>query len=600
MDGFHQKVSFIWSIADLLRGDYKPSDYGKVILPFTVLRRLDSVSVANASGLSFIKLNTAGPARGLARYIRGFPSEVREILDCFAFGEQIARLRKAGLLPLIIRRFCEVDLHPNTVGNREMGYIFEELIRRFSEQSGETAGEHYTPREVIRLMVRLVFEEHAGGLTTLFDPACGTGGMLSLAEEYLGERSPKTRLEIHGQELNRESYAICKADAMLKGHDAGCIVSGNSFLRDGFAGRRFDYMLSNPPFGVEWKKAEKQIRVEHRRRGFAGRFGAGLPRVSDGSLLFLQHMLSKMRPEGSRIGVVFNGSPLFAGDAGSGESEIRKWILENDWLEAIVALPDQLFYNTGLSTYIWVLANRKTARRKGKVQLVNAAAFCAPMRRSLGAKRNEMSPAHIDQIAEIYRGFSEGPYSKILRNQDLGYRSIVVERPLRLNFQASAERIGAVKDKFSPDVVEVVQSMDPCVVYRDQAEFDRALASAFLAAGRKFGRTLSRKIREALGLQDDGAEIYRDAKSRPVADPDLRDSENVPLQEDARAWFRKEVLPYAPDAWMDEARTRTGYSIPFARLFFEPEPLRPLSQIEREIARLEAENQSMLLALGDA
>ena len=322
-----------------------------------------------------------------------------------------------------------------------MGYIFEELIRKFSEQSNETAGEHFTPREVIHLMVRLLLGEDSGDGKTLYDPACGTGGMLSIADEFVHRRNPAARLQSYGQELNPESYAIAKADALLRGQEARNIALGNSFTNDAFAGQRFDYMLSNPPFGVEWKKVERQIRDESQRLGFAGRFGAGLPRVNDGSLLFLQHMLSKMKPEGSRIAVVFNGSPLFAGNAGSGESEIRRWIFENDWLEAVIALPDQLFYNTGLATYIWLLTNSKTAERKGKVQLINAVSFAEKMRRSLGAKRNQIPPVRMDQICAIHREFQDGPHSRILRNQEFGFRRITVERPLRLSFQAKPERI---------------------------------------------------------------------------------------------------------------------------------------------------------------
>lgn len=595
MDRFQEKVSFIWSIADLLRGDYKASEYGTIILSFTLLARLGGLK-----STSSVKIHARRPAqlaRDLKQHIRGLHADARAVFDCFRFNEQIDRLARTGLLAHIVRRFGEIDLNPQSVSNREMGYVFEELIRKFSEQSGETSGEHFTPREVIGLMVRLVFDEGFEGVKTLYDPACGTGGMLSVAEEYLAEQNPRARLEIHGQELNPESYAICQADAMLKGHTANCIAAGNTFVRDAFAGRRFDYMLCNPPFGVEWKKSEKQIREEHLRRGFAGRFGAGLPRVSDGALLFLQHMLSKMNPSGSRIGVIFNGSPLFTGDAGSGESNIRQWILENDWLEAIVALPDQLFYNTGLATYIWILTNRKTPARRGKVQLINAVSFCSKMHRSLGHKRNQMSPVHIDQVCEIYRSFLDGGFSRILGTRDFGHRNITIERPLRLNFQFSPGRLEKVQDKFPPEVMEILAGLNARAIYRDQQAFDRLLDGAFCAAGKKLGRTLRRKIREALGEQDDRAEIYRDAKGRPVPDPDLRDSENIPLDLDVHDWFRDEVLPHAPDAWVDEARTKIGYAIPFARLFFEPEPLRPLTDIDREIAELEGEVQSMLRSL---
>lgn len=596
MNRFQEKVSFIWSLADLLRGDYRRSEYGSVILPFTVLRRLSGQP--NASGIHFPDL-ARNPDR-LPRYLAGLSPDVGNIFECFRFGEQAARLERAGLLSLLLDRFCEIDLLPESVSNHEMGYIFEELIRKFSEQSGETAGEHFTPREVIQLMVRLVLGDDSGDGKSLYDPACGTGGMLSAAEEHLRSEHSGSRLEVYGQELNSESFAICKADALLRGHDAGNIVPGNSFLDDGFAGRRFDFMLSNPPFGVDWKKAEPQIRHEHERLGFAGRFGAGLPRVTDGSLLFLQHMLSKMKPEGTRLAVVFNGSPLFAGDAGSGESEIRRWIFENDWLEAIVALPDHLFYNTGLATYIWLLTNRKAPARKGQVQLIHAVNFAERMPRSLGAKRNAIPPAQIGAICATHREFRDGPHSKILRNEDFGYRRITIERPLRLNFQASPERLLPVQHKFTPVAREALASLDPNIVYRDQASFDSALREAFERAGLKLGRTLSRRIREALCGQDEAAAPSYDAKGRPQSDPELRDHDDVPLNQDVQAWFDREVLPHAPDAWFAFTAARIGYAIPFTRFFYEPEPVRSLGEIDREIRGLEQETQALLDQLESA
>ena len=596
MNRFQEKVSFIWSLADLLRGDHRCSEYGGVIWPFTVLRRLSGQP--NASGIDF-----SGIARNpdlLPRYLEGFSPDVRNIFECFRFAEQAARLQGAGLLSRLLGRFYEIDLQPESVSNHEMGYIFEELIRKFSEQSGETAGEHFTPREVIQLMVRLVFGEDSGDGKSLYDPACGSGGMLSAAEEHLRTEHANSRLELYGQELNPESFAICKADGLLRGHDAGNIVLGNSFLDDGFAGRRFDFMLSNPPFGVEWKKAERQIRDERERQGFAGRFGAGLPRVTDGSLLFLQHMLSKMKPQGTRLAVVFNGSPLFAGDAGSGESEIRRWIFENDWLEAIVALPDQLFYNTSLATYIWLLTNRKTPARQGKVQLIHAVNFAEKMPRSLGAKRNEIPLAQIGAICTIHSEFQDGAHSKILHNEDFGYRRITIERPLRLNFQTSPERLLPTQHKFTPAVREALASMDPNIVYRDQAAFDTALKEAFGLAGVKLGRTLSWRIREALSGPDDSAAAYRDAKGRPQADPEFRDHDDVPLNHDVQAWFDREVLPHAPDAWFAPAEARTGYAIPFARFFYEPEPVRSLGEIDQEIRGLEQETQALLAKIESA
>ena len=583
MRGFQEKVSFIWSIADLLRGDYKQSEYGKVILPFTVLRRRDELPRTPAN---------------FAQHLKRLPVELCEILDCFRFRETIARLQKAGLLPLILERFAGIDLDPASVSNQEMGYIFEELIRKFSEQSNETAGEHFTPREVVRLMVRLTFQDDSGAGKSLYDPACGTGGMLATAEEYARERCPDAHLEIAGQELNAESYAICKADALLRGHAAGSIALGNSFTHDAFAGRQFDYILSNPPFGVDWRKVEKQVRAERERLGFRGRFGAGLPRVNDGSLLFLQHMLSKMKPEGTRIAVVLHGSPLFAGDAGSGESEIRRWIFESDWLEAIVALPDQLFYNTGLSTYIWMLTNRKSPAREGKVQLINATTFCDKMPRSLGAKRNVITALQLDCICELHRGFNEGAYSRILSNRAFGCRRVTIERPLRLRFQAIPERIRGIRSKFAPAVVEALEGLEEQTVYRDQSVFGTALQEAFARAGVKLGRTLARRIREALADQDDIAAIYYDAKRRPVPDPNLRQNEDVPLDEDVQVWFDREVRPYAPDAWMAAGEPRIGYAIPFTRFFFEPETVRSVAEIDREIHELEHEAQGLLQQLG--
>jgi type I restriction enzyme M protein len=596
VNSFSEKVSFIWSLADLLRGDYKQSEYGRVILPFTLLRRLDSLQ--NSSGIPFGSL--AGQPDKLPRYVAGFSSEVQEILECFGFSGAIAKLKRSGLLSVLIHRFGEIDLQPASVSNHEMGYIFEELIRKFSEQSNETAGEHFTPREVIQLMVRLLLGEDPGACKTLYDPACGSGGMLSIADEFVHRRCPNAHLQSYGQELNPESYAIAKADALLRGLEARNIALGNSFTNDAFSGRRFDYMLSNPPFGVEWKKVERQIRDESQRLGFAGRFGAGLPRVNDGSLLFLQHMLSKMKPEGSRIAVVFNGSPLFAGNAGSGESEIRRWIFENDWLEAVIALPDQLFYNTGLATYIWLLTNAKAPERRSKVQLINAASFAEKMRRSLGAKRNHIPPARIDEICAIHREFQDGPHSRILRNEEFGFRRITVERPLRLSFQISSERIRSLAGKCASEVLDALARMDPTVIYHDQTAFDHALATAFQQAGLKLGRTLARRLRDAFSQQDDEASIYRDAKGRPLPDAALRDAEDGPLDQDVRAWFEREVRPHAPEAWIAEGESPVGYAIPFARIFFEPEPVRSPHQIAREIRDLEQETHLLLQQIESA
>lgn len=557
--------SFIWSVADLLRGDYKQSEYGKVILPFTVLRRLDCVleptkeavlaekarresaglnpepfllkesdeHFYNTSPLDLKKLmgDQDNIGENLRSYIQTFSPAVRDIFESFDFHTQIDRLDKAGLLYLVTEKFANIDLHPGTISNAEMGTVFEELIRKFAELSNETAGEHFTPREVIRLMVNLLFIEDDEALTkpgvvrSLYDPTAGTGGMVSVAEEHLAELNPDARLVMYGQELNAESYAICKADMLIKGQDIANIILGNTLSADGLPGKLFDYMLSNPPFGVEWKKIKTQITKEHKEQGYHGRFGPGLPRVSDGSLLFLLHLISKMRPAkdgGSRFGIVLNGSPLFTGGAGSGESEIRRYVLENDLVEAIIGLPTDMFYNTGISTYVWIVSNRKPKARKGKVQLIDASSFWQKMRKSLGSKRKELSPEHIEDITRIFGEFEEVerdgvPISRIFANEDFGYRTITVERP-----------------------------------QRDEA--------GEIVLGQK-GK----------------------AKGKPVADSKLRDTENVPLSEDVQTYFEREVLPHAPDAWIDEAKTKVGYEIPFNRHFYVFKPPRPLAEIDAEL-----------------
>ena len=557
--------AFIWSVADLLRGDYKQSDYGKVILPFTVLRRLDCVleptkaavlaeqadktqaglnpepfllrkagqSFYNTSPLDMKKLvgDPDNINHNLFSYVQGFSPAVRDIFAHFEFQTQVERLSKAGLLYQVTEKFAQIDLHPESVSNMQMGLVFEELIRKFAEISNETAGEHFTPREVIRLMVNLIFIEDddvlskPGVVRTIYDPTAGTGGMLSVAGEYLAEHNPQARLTVFGQELNPESYAICKADMLIKGQDVANISFGNTLSDDGHAHKQFDYMLANPPFGVEWKKVEKEVRKEHEQQGYNGRFGPGLPRVSDGSMLFLLHLLSKMRPAaegGSRFGIVLNGSPLFTGGAGSGESEIRRYVLENDLCEAIVGLPTDMFYNTGISTYIWIISNRKPAARKGKVQLIDASGYWQKMRKSLGSKRKELSDAHIDRITQLFGQFIEAeedgkPISRIFPNQAFGYTTITVERPLR--------------DERGQPVL-----------------------------GSK-------------GKQ----------KGKPQPDSALRDTEDVPLSEDVQAYFEREVLPHAPDAWIDPEKTRVGYEIPFNRHFYVFKPPRPLAQIDADL-----------------
>ena len=557
--------SFIWSVADLLRGDYKQSEYGRVILPFTVLRRLDCVLEAtkaavveefakrvqtkvnpepfllrksgqlfsNPSPLDMKKLmgDQDHIKENLFSYIQAFSPAVRDIFESFDFHTQIDRLAKAGLLYLITEKFATIDLHPETVSNAQMGAVFEELIRKFAEISNETAGEHFTPREVIRLMVNLLFIEDDEALTkpgvvrSIYDPTAGTGGMLSVAGEHLAELNPDARLVMFGQELNPESYAICKADMLIKGQDIANILPGNTLSDDGLPGRHFDYMLSNPPFGVEWKKIQKAVKKEAADLGFSGRFGPGLPRVSDGSLLFLLHLIAKMQPAqdgGSRFGIVLNGSPLFTGAAGSGESEIRRYVLENDLVEAIIALPTDMFYNTGISTYVWIVTNRKPKARRGRLQLIDASSFWQKMRKSLGSKRKELGPEHIEKITRLsgeFREVADGdtPISRIFANEDFGYRTITVERPLR-----------------------------------DEA--------GNVVVGTK-------------GKQ----------KGQPQPDTSLRDTENVPLGEDVEEYFAREVLPHAPDAWIDHDKTKVGYEIPFNRHFYVFKPPRPLAEIDAEL-----------------
>jgi len=557
--------SFLWSVADLLRGDYKQSEYGKVILPFTVLRRLDCVLEAtkaavlaektkreaaglnpepfllrksgqlffNTSPLDLKKLmgDQDHIGENLRAYLQAFSPAVRDIFESFEFHTQIDKLAKSGLLYLVTEKFANIDLHPEVVSNAQMGAVFEELIRKFAELSNETAGEHFTPREVIRLMVNLLFIEDDDALSkpgvvrSLYDPTAGTGGMLSVAGEHLASLNPDARLVMYGQELNPESYAICKADMLIKGQDIANIIFGNTLSADGLHGKHFDYSLSNPPFGVEWKKIEKDIRKEAAEQGFNGRFGPGLPRVSDGSLLFLLHLISKMRPAvdgGSRFGIVLNGSPLFTGGAGSGESEIRRYMLENDLVEAIIGLPTDMFYNTGISTYVWIVSNRKPKARKGKVQLIDASSFWQKMRKSLGSKRKELSPAHIDDITQMFGKFKEVtrdgvPISRIFKNEAFGYRTITVERPER---DTKGKIVLATKGK---------------------------------------------------------------GKGQPVPDTALRDTENVPLSEDVDTYFKREVLPHAADAWIDHEKTKIGYEIPFNRHFYVFQPPRPLAEIDAEL-----------------
>jgi type I restriction enzyme M protein len=659
-------ASFVWTIAEILRGDFKQSEYGKVILPFVVMRRLDCIlesskdavlkaakglpkgvddptkdmilfgaagsnlKVYNLSAFTFrsLKSQDAGQLHAnLLDYVTKFSGNVRDIfLDKFLFTDQLKRLKDGGILWQVFDRFAQIDLHPDRVSNIEMGYLFEDLIRRFSEISNETAGEHFTPREVIRLIVELLLaNDHAaltgtGIIRTVYDPACGTGGMLAITEEEMKALNSKVRVELFGQELNGESFGICKSDMLVTGHDPEQIAFGNTLTNDAHRGKTFHYMLSNPPYGVDWKKYQDPIKEEADTLGKDGRFGAGLPRISDGQLLFLQHMISKMRVDeaGSRIGIVMNGSPLFTGDAGSGESEIRRWMLENDWVEAIVGLPTDLFYNTGIETYVWLLTNRKTKARRGKVQLIDASSerFWKSMRRSLGSKRREIPEEARKEIVRIYarmlNGNGEyGEFSKIFTVSDFGHREIRVERPLRLSFQVTPERIARLKlekpflklDPSDQDaLVTCLQSKMAETLYRNRDGFEKHIAKALNGAGIKIGPPVKKTILTTFSERDEAADICRDSEGNPEPDTDLRDFELVPLNEDWEIYVAREVTPFVPDAWVDRTYRddhdgkvgRVGYQINFNRYFYKYVPPRPVAELDDALKTLEVEIATLL------
>lgn len=688
MQNFNEKVNFIWKIAELLRGPYKPEKYGDVILPMAVLRRFDCLlqdtkleviekakttdiemilnkvagyRFSNKSEFDFEKL-TQDPDNirtNFENYIQGFSSNVREIIENFEFDNEIKKLDENNLLFLVIKEFNNIDLHPDVVSNQEMGYIFEELIRRFSENA--EAGDHYTPREVIELMVNLIFngmEEELttpGSIITVGDFACGTGGMLSVATKYIQDLNPKAQVEVFGQELNNQSYAICKSDILIKGQQEKNIVFGNSFTNDGHKEQKVRFALMNPPFGVDWKKDKDFIESEAKELGFDGRFGAGMPRTSDGSLLFLQHMVSKMIEDekGSRMAIIFNGSPLFTGDAGSGESEIRRWIIENDMLEGIVALPTDLFYNTGIATYIWVLTNRKNDNilkgpvRKGKIQLVDGTSFYHKMRKSLGSKRNEISKKDIEELARIYGEFKENEYCKIFDNKEFGYLKVTIERPLKLNFQISEKRIEKIygetafsklydeekaeeleleKEKKSikkkdltkleklyegkalqDKIISILKENINDKLYKNRDEFEEQLKDIFKDI--KLTNGLKKAILMGLSERDETADYCYKGKKKE-ADTDLRDTENIPLsldveeynpdttehikkeKENIENYVEREVAPHVKEFWIDHTKTKIGYEIPFTRYFYKYESLRPFKEIMEEVKELESEIES--------
>ncbi len=724
----HQNlVGFIWSIANKLRGPYRPPQYRRVMLPLIVLRRFDLVlaenkqkvldekkrleekgitghalekalsriasagrkqELFNTSGFTFEKLLGDAPniAGNLIAYIQGFSPRARDIFDKFEFETEIAKLDEANRLFLIIKEFCSADINlsPKVISNLQMGYLFEELVRKFNEQANEEAGDHFTPREVIRLMVQLLFtgEEDVfkpGIYRSVYDPTAGTGGMLSESEKFMSGKNPDAHIELFGQEYNPESYAICCSDLLIKDEPINNLIYGdtlgvkdaknkaNGFVpHDGHQDKKFHYMLANPPFGVEWKAEEDFVREEYEQEGFSGRFGAGLPRINDGSLLFLQHMISKMHTppkmggDGSKIAIVFNGSPLFTGDAGSGESNIRRWIIENDKLDAIVALPDQMFYNTGIYTYVWIVTNKKPVHRQGKVQLVDGTRHFKKMDKSLGNKRNELSDDHIKELVRLYAEYNHDATSEVLvdgklesrvcskvfDNHQFGFLKITVERPLRLNFQTSAERIAkldqqsafanlasskkrkseaayaaevAAGQTLQADIKAVLAGMNGEVIHRNRTKFVALLDAALKQADIKLGAPVKKAILTALSERDPSADICRDNKGYNEADPELRDTEIVALPDDIQLplpigydnetghdkllalvkdhcedYLKAEVLPHVPDAWIDHSKTKVGYEIPLTRHFYVYQPPRPLDMISAEISQLEKEIMAML------
>jgi len=661
MGNFQEKVYFIWSLADLLRGVYKRNEYQKIILPLTVLKRFDCVLsdskkdvltahekyknefenlddvLMSASRHSFynyskydFKSLLEDPEHikdNLLNYTEGFSQNVKDIFENFKMREHISELAKADLLFLLIKEFSEskVDLHPDKVSNQEMGTIYEELVRRFSEQSNEEAGDHFTPREVVKLMTHLMFisskEEimKKDLIKTVYDPACGTGGMLTSSENYINSINKDVKVVLFGQELQPETFAICKSDMLIKGEDADKITGPLSTLsKDQFPDMKFDYIISNPPYGVEWKKDEDAVKKEA-EYGFSRRFGAGLPRINDGQLLFIQHMISKMntKNEKSRVAVITNGSPLFTGDAGSGESNIRKWIMENDLIEAIIALPNQLFYNTGINTYIWIMSNKKNENKKGKIQLVNAKSFFKKMRKSLGNKRNKLGDKDIETIVTLYDNFEENKFCNIFDNQEFGYTKMIVERPLQLNYQITEERLENLysvkafvnlaesKNKNVEEKLEeekngkekqetIIKSLQTIGenLYKNWDEFEKKVQIAL----KEFNLSANfiKNIILALSEHDDAAEYVLDSKGKKQPDSNLRDSEKIPLKQNIEDYFEKEVKPYYPDAWMDRKKDKIGYEINFTKYFYKYVPPRPLEEIEKDIKEVTAEIQKLL------
>ena len=649
-------ANLIWQIADLLRGPYRPPQYERVMLPMTVLRRFDCVLAPtkpevlaaydrrgerlhgdaldvrlnraagqrfhNHSPLDFEKLkgDPDNIAQHLVSYIQGFSANVRRIFEYFEFEAEIEKMRESNILYLVVSKFCDVDLHPDRVPNEQMGLLFENLIRRFNELANETAGDHFTPREVIRLMVSILFIHDdellatPGTVRKLLDPACGTGGMLAEAQNYLRDLHGAARLYVYGQDYNNRAFATAASDMLMKqvDHNGGgdSIRFGDSLTGDQFEEETFDYFLTNPPFGVDWKRQKNDIQREHDKLGFEGRFGAGLPRVNDGSLLFLQHMTHKFEPvrpdehkHGSRLAIVFSGSPLFTGGAGSGESDIRKWIIENDWLEAIIALPEQMFYNTGIGTYVWIVTNRKEERRKGKIQLLDArdlwtAGGSEDNRRSLGDKRRHIAAEQIEGIVRLYGRFEDGERSKLFDNADFGYTRVTVERPLRLRYQMTIEDKARFLDA-CPYLLDDVQAIDKALGREPSYDWNatwESIAALLHERQSRWKKTEQKLFRDVFTEKDPQAErVRKDGREKGYEpDTELRDFENVPLKDDIDAYFEREVRPHVPDAWMDRDKDKVGYEINFNRHFYKYTPPRPLEQIDADLKKAEEKIMRLL------
>ena len=648
MQNHSEIAEFLWKIADLIRDNYEESDYEEVILPFTLLRRLDCVLLKTrdavrtaavkykgtppktrdellmkAAGQRFYNTSKYSLAELLktpndlkanfGAYLDGFSDNVKDILLNFSGGEEkglgpiYETLARKDLLFKVTQSFSEADLSPETVDNHGMGTIFEYLIRKFKEAKNEKAGQFYTPRDVIRLMVKLTFEPDRaklakGKLLGIYDPACGTGGMLTIAKQHLlASINPKLDVFLYGQEMVEKTYAIAKSDMLMSGEDPENLKRENTLSNDLLPGKQFDYMLSNPPFGSDWKNIREKVEAEH-ERGASGRYAPGLPDIGDGAMLFLLHKLSKLSPQGGKIACVFNGSPLFNGDAGSGPSNIRKYVIENDWLDAIVALPNDLFYNTGIATYVWFINNRKPAARKGKVQLIDASgeAFYSMLRRNLGKKRVEITEDQANAVLAIYTAFEETKVSKIFDNADFGYTKVCVERPLRLRYDLAAEQLARVridpavlklKDGRGDQLAAALAKMAAKAPWKDDEQFFGELVDQLPW---NLTGALTKALRAALGVRDETAEPVIDEDRKPLPDADLRDFENVPLTEDVDAYFAREVLPHASDAWMDRTKDKVGYEISFTKYFYEYKPLRPSAEIAAELLKLDEETENLL------